>query len=121
MSFFTAELSSQKRSYEFACDIFANDPTPETQDVGVVVLDRLMCRVRVMGEGSANASHLVGGDRCTRTRSAHHDASFDLSIAHCVADCCSKVGIVDRRFRICSEVHDGNAILLEKLDHKLLE
>ena len=104
--FLPREPRAEKRRHHVGGEVEADDPRPEGDDVGVVVLHGLVCRVGVVGLGAANPDDLVGGDRGPGTRSTHDDAPVGLPGNHGLAHRRGVVRVVDGIFVVRAEIGD---------------
>src|SRR5438105_1100518 len=57
------EAGVQKGPHQLACQLHADHPGPENQNVHGVVFDALMGRVGIVAKPGTDARQLVGGDR----------------------------------------------------------
>lgn len=63
VAFFAREACQQEGGGHLLGERIANHPAAHYADIGVVMLDGLMGRVRVVRQNGSNALDLVGGDR----------------------------------------------------------
>ena len=76
--------SIENCGFEIGRNKVGREPRPDdlgadAHHVDVVVLHRLVRRMDVVAHRSADAFHLVGGDRCADAGAADHDAALDLA------------------------------------------
>src|SRR5579859_2227219 len=92
------ELCSHKRPYQILRQFDTDDALAEHQNVDVVVLDALMCRVRVVTHAAADPGHFV--DRYTRshTTAANQHAAFRFAVQYRPPQGFRKIRIVRRVF-----------------------
>jgi hypothetical protein len=74
--------SADECSDDFEGQFWADDTSPDAQDVHVVVLDPLPGGVRVVAQAGPNAREFVGGDADPDAGTAHQDAAIDGAIEH---------------------------------------
>ncbi len=67
MAFLVGELSTDEGLHELFGDVLADHTTSQTEHVDVVVFDRLVCGVGVVGHSGADSIHLVGSDARSRS------------------------------------------------------
>lgn len=73
------ELGSQKRLDEVPGREGPNDPSPNAENVHVIVFHALPSREVIVHERGTDASDLVGTDRRANAAAAHRDTALDLS------------------------------------------
>src|SRR5262245_21478634 len=78
MALLAAERRAEERERTFVSRLGADDPSPQRQDVHVVVLDALMGGVRVVADGRAKAAHLVDRDARADPGAADEDPAVGL-------------------------------------------
>jgi len=71
------------------------------------MLDHLVSRVGIMGDGSANTSQLVGGNGCSRSRPANNDAPVGASVEDRLGNRGGVVRVVDRIAGMSAQVVHG--------------
>lgn len=103
---FSREGRSQEGSDQLDGHVLADNTASQAEDVGVVVLDRLMGGVVVVRKSGADARQLVGGDRRAGSGSAHHYAALGVAAANRLTHRGGEVGIVDRRGGVSTEIEE---------------
>src|SRR4051794_14966456 len=99
----------------------ADHAAAEAQDVAVVVLDRLVRRVGVVGDDGADLRELAGRHRDPRAGTAHQHGTVGLVVAHRFGGEAGGVGIVDRIGRPRAEVGDLVARGRHRVQHHRLQ
>ena len=89
---FVGEASVQERANELAGELDADDTPAEHQHIHVVVLNALMCRIRVMAQSGTNPWNPVRGHRCANPAPAEQDAALGPVLARGATDCFRIVG-----------------------------
>lgn len=121
MALLSGELGGEEGPDQLGGEVRADDPAAEAKDVGVVVLDRLMSGVRVVGEGGSHPGQLVGSNGGTGPRPTHDDAPLDFATAHRIANCRCVVRVVDGIFGIGPQIHNRQAVHFQQLDEGFLQ
>ena len=75
-----AVASSQESLDNFKGNFGPNNPSPDAEDVHVVVLHSLASRVGVVAETGSDSRKFVGSDAHSHTGSANQNAAIDLSL-----------------------------------------
>ena len=115
------ELALEEGTQAGPRDLRADDPRPEAQHVGVVVLTPQASRHRIGGLHAADAAHLVRHDRFPGPAPAQHDPALELSARHRPGDRRDEVRIVDRLRAERAEVAVLDAQLIEQRAQVTLE
>ena len=113
MALFSAELGSQERIHDLVRNRAAGDSRAKSENVDVVVFDRLMSRVGVGGLSRANPLELVRRDAGTCTGTANDDASIRAIRDYGAAHRGREIGIVDGLCGIGAEIDHGVSVLGE--------
>jgi len=119
--FLAAEPGQEESGDDLGGEGTPDDPAPYGDHVGVVVFDRLMCRVGVVSEDRPDSVDFVGGDGGTGSRSAHDHSSIGSPVPDRSADGGCEVGIVNRLLRVCPQIEDGIAFLRQQLGQVFLQ
>ena len=98
------EVAAEELPQARFCDFGADDPRPEGDHVGVVVLAREARHDRVGGLHAADAAHLVGHDRLPGAASAQGDPQLVVAARNGARDRGDEVGVVDRVRGVGAEV-----------------
>lgn len=73
-----AVASAKKRSDDLEGELRPDDPSPDAQNIHIVVLDTLPSRVSVMAQAGPNAWEFVGSDADPHPRTTHQNPAIDL-------------------------------------------
>ncbi len=106
VAFFVGEVGGQKRPDEFHREFFANDPGSDAEHVHIVVLDSLVCRVRVVTHAGANAGDFVGGDADAHAAATKKDAAVGVTGENRFSDFAGKIGIIDGAIAVGAAIDD---------------
>lgn len=107
VALFSAELGSQERIHDLVRNRTAGDSRTESENVDVVVFDRLMSRVGVGGLSGANPLQLVRRDAGACAGTANDDAPIGAIRDYGAAHSSGEIGIVDGLCGIGAEVDHG--------------
>ena len=107
MALFVGEAGAQEGPHQLPCQLDADHPGAEHQDVHVVVLDALMGRVGVVAEAGADAGELVRRDGGAHAAPADQHAPLHRARRAPPGQRRGHVRIVDRLRAVGPEVLDS--------------
>ena len=99
----------------------ADNPSADTQHVDVVVLDALMCRVRVVAECGADARDFVRRDTGTNAGSTHQNAALGRTAHHSDTDEPGDIWEINRCGTMRAEIRDFLPLSTQEIDHWAFE
>lgn len=98
------ELGAEKDGDKHLCQLDADDPRPETEDVGIVVEHALPRRKSVMSEGRADTGEAIGGDRRPDAAPTKQKTALGITIEHRVGHRARKIRVIARRGIMGAEI-----------------
>src|SRR5579862_1797086 len=94
----TLERSDEPNFHDIQRQVLGNHSLANREDVAVIVRSAKARRLQAPAKGAADAVHLVGDYRFAVSRSAEHDAAFELAAGHRFRRGADEQRIIDRRF-----------------------
>ena len=117
MALLARESCRGERANQLVRERFADDASPENQNIHVVVLDALVGGVGIVAESRSHSPDLIGRHRCANTAAAYQNTTLTHSCDDRLANECSIVRVVHRNRRVSTEVFDLVSDRREKLPH----
>ena len=87
----------------------------QSEYVGIVMLAREPCGVRIVGQCRTNASHLIGRDRHTDPGSTGKDSEIVVAFGDAISDLDGEIGVIHGSCRPGANVIDFIALGLQVL------
>ena len=92
-----------------------DDSATHRQNVGVVVLPRQPCRIKLVAQRRADTGDLVGRDLFALSTAAEHDAAVGASFGNRPPDAQADRRIIHRRLTVRAVILDGVAQTRERV------
>src|SRR5581483_4432594 len=121
MTLFIGEGCVNKSGDEFLGQRISHDAGSEYQNIGVVVLHTLVCRIRIVAQAGSNADQLVGRNRCSYATAANEDAPFGLAVQNCLTYRLCVIGIIDGSRGISSDIDHLVFLIAEEVGNGPLQ
>src|SRR5712691_9942297 len=115
------EAGSQKGPHQLPCQLYADHPGPENQNVHGIVLDALMGRVGVVAKAGADTGQLVGRHGGSYSAPADQHAPLHHTCQHRAGQPLGHIRIVHRFQAVGAEILDLVPQRAERGDEVLLE
>src|SRR5574344_1905671 len=107
--------------HDCACGLVVDETAWHNQYVGIVVLTAEMSNLGNPSESGANTLMLVERDADTLATAAYGNTGIYLAALDSFAQSMAEVGIVAAHVAICAEVLVGISMLIQVLEHVLLQ
>ena len=117
MAFLVTEGGVEKRLHYLDGYVRSHYSSTKTENVDVVVFHHLVGRVGLMSDCSPNATKLVGGHTCSRSRATDDDPSVSPSFQYSSTSTGSHIRIINWVGRVGSEIEGGVPCGHHRLDH----
>ena len=114
-------MGADEGLHQFAREGGSDDPSPEHEDVHVVVLDSLVCGVDVMTDRGAHPLELVRGHRGADAAAADEHAPLGSPIDHGLAHGLGRIGVIDGGGGMGAHIDHLVAFPSKKVGHLLLK
>ena len=121
MSILGHVTSLQERIDDFECQLGANDPAPNAQDIHIIMLNSLVSRVGIVTNRSSDTRNFIGRHAYPYTTPTNHDAAICPAFNNFFGNRDSKVRIVTTLAAVGTTVSQRDYCSMESLSDNLLE
>ena len=121
MAFFFGEEGSQVGMNQFVRQLAADHPSTQDQNIHVVVLDALTCRIGIMAKRRANARQLVCRHRGTHPAATDENAAIGFAIEDNLSHGLGIIWVIHRIHAVCAQINHLVTQITQIPANKLLQ